>query len=86
MTEKKRREKVNAEITAAHLVQFARELGTVLTQEEAIGFLNRGGRAYAMWKHMMRAGEEYVKDTLQRESRSPVPLRQTESRRGRMVV
>jgi hypothetical protein len=86
MTEKKRREKVNAEITAAHLVQIARGLGTVLTQEEAIGFLNRGGRAYAMWKHMMQAGEEYIKATLQGETRSPVPLRPTDSRRNRMVV
>jgi len=46
-----------------------------MTQEEAIGFLNRGGRAYTMWKHMMQAGEEYVKATLQRECHSPVSLR-----------
>ena len=68
MTEKKKREKVNAEITAAHLVQFARELGTGMTYEDAIAFLNRNGRAYDMWKHMMKAAEEYIKQSLQRES------------------
>jgi hypothetical protein len=67
MTEKKKREKVNAEITAAHLIQFAREVGTGMTQEDAIAFLNRNGRAYDMWKHMMQAGEDYIKQTLQRE-------------------
>jgi hypothetical protein len=68
MTEKKKRQKVSAEITAAHLIQFAQELGTGMTEEDAIAFLNRNGRAYDMWKHMMRAGEEYIKQTLQRES------------------
>ena len=68
MTEKKKREKVNAEITAAHLVQFAREVGTGMTYEDAIAFLNRNGRAYDMWKHMMKAAEEYIKQSLQRES------------------
>ena len=64
MTEKKKREKVNAEITVTHLIQFARELGVHLSREEAIAFLNRDGRAYGMWKHMMHAAEEYVKDKL----------------------
>jgi hypothetical protein len=86
MTEKKRREKVNAEITSAHLIQFAREAGIVITQEEAVTFLNGQGRAYAMWKHMMQAGEEYIKNTLQRESRSPIAMRPTDSRRNRLVV
>jgi len=61
-------------------------MGTVMTQEEAVSFLNGQGRAYAMWKHMMQAGEEYIKTTLQRESRSPVALRQTDSRRSRLAV
>jgi hypothetical protein len=86
MTEKKKRQKVNAEITAAHLIQFAREIGTVMTQEEAVTFLNGQGRAYAMWKHMMQAGEEYIKDTLQRESLSPIRLQPNNSRRNRLVV
>ncbi len=64
MTEKKKREKVTAEITVAHLIQFARELGEHLSREEAITFLNRDGRAYGMWKHMMHAAEEYVKTNL----------------------
>ena len=85
MTEKKKREKVNAEITAAHLIRFAREVGTVMTQEEAVGFLNGQGRAYAMWKHMMQAGEEYIKHTLQRES-SPIRIQQNDPRRGRLAV
>ena len=64
MTEKKKREKVNAEITVTHLIQFARELGVHMSREEAIAFLNRDGRAYGMWKHMMHAAEEYVKEKL----------------------
>jgi hypothetical protein len=64
MTEKKKREKVVAEITVSHLTQFAEEIGRHLSQEEALAFLNQDGRAYAMWKHMMHAGEEYIKATL----------------------
>jgi len=85
MTEKKKREKVSAEITAEHLIRFAREVGASMSHEEAIGFLNREGRAYDMWKHMMQAGEEYIKSNLQ-VSRGPIPLRQVESRRGRVAV
>jgi hypothetical protein len=84
MNGKKRREKVIAEITAAHLSQFANELGTVMTREEAIAFLNRDGRAYAMWKHMMQAGEEYIKTTLQRQT--PVRLRPSDPKRQRVAV
>ena len=86
MTEKKKREKVNAEITAAHLIQFAREMGTAMTREEAVAFLNGQGRAYAMWKRMMQAGEEYIKNTLQHESRSPIRVRQNDTRGSRMAV
>jgi len=64
MTEKKKRERVVAEITVAHLKQFARELGRSLTHDEALTFLNQEGRAYDMWKHMMLAGEEYIKSNL----------------------
>ena len=28
-----------------------------------------------MWKHMMQAGEEYIKSSLKRSSRDPVPIR-----------
>ena len=84
MTEKKKREKVIAEITLAHLTQFACEAGKSLTQQEAIAFLNQDGRAYAMWKKMMQAGEEYFKSTLQHDGTlrmvQPIPQRR------RMIV
>jgi hypothetical protein len=69
MTEKKKREKVVAEITAAHLSEFAAEIGRTMNQEEAIAFLNSEGRAYEMWKRMMQAGEEYLRSTLRNQSR-----------------
>jgi hypothetical protein len=81
MTEKKKREKVVAEITLAHLTQFAQEAGQSLSHEQALAFLNQDGRAYAMWKHMMLAGEEYIKSSLPRQSQSPVPLRTTSNGR-----
>lgn len=86
MTEKKKREKVVAEITIAHLAQFARELGRHLSQEEAIAFLNQDGRAYAMWKHMMHAGEEYIKSTLDRQPRNPVPISRSYAQRSRAAM
>ena len=67
MTEKKKRQRVVAEITAAHLAEFAGEIGRNMTEDEAILFLNKEGRAYEMWKHMMHAGEEYLKVALERE-------------------
>jgi hypothetical protein len=81
MTEKKKREKVVAEITLAHLMQLAQEAGHPLSQEEAIAFLNQDGRAYAMWKKMMQAGEEYFKSTLQPGSERTVQIRPSERRR-----
>lgn len=74
MTEKKRREKVTAEITLAHLTQFAVEAGGSLSPEEAIAFLNQNGRAYAMWKHMMQAGEEYFKSTMQHQEQTTLRM------------
>jgi len=68
MTEKKKREKVIAEISVTHLIQFARELGEHISREEAIAFLNRDGRAYGMWQQMMHAAEEYVKKNLKTSS------------------
>lgn len=64
MTEKKKREKVVAEITVAHLSHFASEIGRSLSPEDAMNFLNQNGRAYDMWKHMMKAGEDYIRTTL----------------------
>jgi len=48
MTDRKQREKVVAEITVAHLTQFASESGRPLSAEEALTFLNQQGRAYEM--------------------------------------
>ena len=73
MTEKKKRDKVVAEITAAHLAELAGESGRSMTQDEAILFLNKHGRAYEMWKHMMHAGEEYLKGALERETPYALP-------------
>ncbi len=70
------RQKVVAEMTAAHLQQFARELGTPLSAPDALVFLNERGRAYEMWKEMMRAGEEYIKASLQETRRPAAPSRQ----------
>ena len=72
MTEKKKRAKVVAEITLAHLLEFAAEVGQDLNHDAAMEFLNGEGRAYEMWKHMMQAGEEYVKSALQKQGRSPL--------------
>ena len=58
------REKVTAEITLAHLQQFARELGTNMNAAEVAAFLNEKGRAQAVWTRMMQAGEDYIKSNL----------------------
>src|SRR5262249_20238099 len=55
------REKVTAEITLAHLQQFAREMGSSMNSAEVAAFLNEKGRAQDVWTHMMQAGEEYIK-------------------------
>ena len=59
------REKVTAEITLAHVLQFAREAGTSMSAAELAAFLNERGRAQAVWTHMMQAGEEYIKSNLE---------------------
>jgi len=84
MTEKKKREKVVAEITVAHLTQFANESGRPLTAEEAVAFLNQQGRAYEMWKHMMHAAEDYIKNAL--HSRAPALVPRQHGVRDRMAV
>lgn len=59
------REKVTAEITVAHMLQFAKELGTNMDAAEVAAFLNEKGRAQGIWTHMMQAGEQYIKSSLQ---------------------
>jgi hypothetical protein len=58
------REKVTAEITLAHLQQFAHELGTNMNAAEVAAFLNEKGRAQDVWMHMMQAGEDFIKSRL----------------------
>jgi len=59
------REKVTAEITLAHMLQFARELGANMDATEVAAFLNEKGRAQDIWTHiMMQAGEAYIKSSL----------------------
>ena len=58
------REKVTAEITVAHMLQFASEMGTNMSAAEVAAFLNENGHAQDIWTHMMQAGEEYIKSNL----------------------
>lgn len=69
MTQKKKRQKVVAEITAAHLVQVAADMRQGLNCEEAVAFLNNEGHAYEMWKWMMQAGEEYLRFALEKQTK-----------------
>ena len=59
------REKVTAEITLAHVLQFAQEMGTNMSSAELATFLNENGRAQSVWIHMMQAGERYIKSNLE---------------------
>jgi hypothetical protein len=86
MTEKRKREKVVAEITATHLTQFAHELGRRLNSDEAMAFLNQEGHAYAMWKEMMHAGEEYIKSALQKQPSTSFPLPRGSAARSGMAI
>ncbi len=58
------REKVTAEITLAHVLHFAREAGSNMAAEVA-AFFNENGRAQDVWTHMMQAGEQYIKSSLE---------------------
>jgi len=59
------REKVTAEITLTHVLQFAREAGSNMSAAEVAAFLNEKGRAQDVWRHMMEAGEDYIKSSLE---------------------
>jgi hypothetical protein len=69
MNEKKKREKVTAEITAYHLTQWVAAEGRCFSQDDAVAFLNQDGHAYDMWMHMMHAGEAFIKARLDRQKR-----------------
>jgi hypothetical protein len=61
------REKVTAEITMTHLLQFVQETGTNMSTAEVATFLNEDGRAQSVWTYMMQAGEQYIKSSLKTE-------------------
>ena len=68
MTKKKNRERVVAEITTLHLIEFMREQGRSMDQQQALNFLSQDGHAYVMWKQMMHAAENYISAELSRRS------------------
>jgi hypothetical protein len=69
------RERVTAEITLAHIQQFAAESGNNMSAAEVAAFLNQDGRAHHMWIHMMQAGEDYMKSILEQSAEFP-PVKQ----------
>jgi len=60
------RERVTAEITLSHLVRLASEQGFHVSREEALAFLNQEGRAFEIWKLMMKAAEDFITRSLLR--------------------
>lgn len=84
MPHRKPREKVVAEITVPYLTQVAAGIGQELSREDAMAFLNQEGRAYDMWKQIMRAGEEYIKSTLR--GTHTITLHRPNPPRGRVAV
>lgn len=79
------REKVTAEITVAHLQQFAQEVGCNLSAAELAAFLNEKGRAQAIWTQMMQAAEQYIKTNLASQPRFHTTVRTAQVHRGRAV-
>jgi len=72
VSEKKNRERVIAEITLSHLMRLGNEQGCHVSRGQALAFLNQEGRAFEMWKHMMKAAEEFIACSLLRHSLNPV--------------
>ena len=60
-----------AEITLSHLIRLGNEQGCPVSREQALAFLNQEGRAFEMWKHMMRAAEEFIAFSLFKHSFTP---------------
>jgi len=69
MQPRRKRDRVVAEITVAHVIKLMQEHGKPLDQQQALDFLNEKGRAHAMWTSMMYAGENYIKSKLAQPSR-----------------
>ncbi len=68
MWKRRKRDKVVAEITAAHVIMLMQEQGEFLGRQQAVDFLNEHGRAQTMWTQMMYAGENYIKSVLAQSS------------------
>ena len=49
-----------AEITEAYIRQLATKFGCSISEDHVLAFLNQDGHAYAMWIHMMKAGEDFI--------------------------
>jgi len=71
MIDKKKRERVIAEITLSHLIRLGNEQGCPVSRQQALAFLNQEGRAFEMWKHMMQAAEEFIAGSLFHHSSPP---------------
>jgi len=64
MSGTRRRNRVVAEITLAHIRQLGTVFGCAATEEEVLTFLNENGHAYRMWMCMMQAAESFIKSNL----------------------
>jgi hypothetical protein len=62
----RRRDRVVAEITVAHIRQLAMRFGCPASEDHVLTFLNEDGHAYAQWMRMKQAGEEFIKSNLPR--------------------
>ena len=67
------REKVIAEVTVAHVLEFAGEVGATIDAAQVTAFLNEKGHAQDIWTHMMQAAEDYIKTALSSKNRTPAP-------------
>lgn len=47
-------------------MRLANEFGCSVSRDQALAFLNQEGHAFEMWKHMMRAGEDFIARSLSR--------------------
>ena len=64
MKEGKKRERVVAELTYGHLMEIAKRAGQPMSKADAIRFLNQRGHANEIWRRMVAAGEDYLKESL----------------------
>jgi hypothetical protein len=53
-----------------------------MSAAEVAAFLNQNGRAQGVWTHMMQAGEDYIKSSLEANSVGIRSVKQTRSHAG----